>query len=161
MSKPYVAPVAKSIYFDPDNSPDCDLESEDIQDVIEELCEKVSVSASPGFSFGSGGNVGSGSWLSNETVPSNISGRYVYINNAIVEEVFVSSQNIGTFTLGVYHHEGDETNLTKLGDVTVINSRGASFQVSWAVPLGTQLATMIEDGAVKNPVAGLQLSGTK
>lgn len=154
-----------SVDYDPDF---LDLENENTGDglkddravLFRDLNELVANSASPGFSFGRGGNVAGGGWLANETVPSNISGRYVYINNAIIEKVFVSSQEVGTYTVGIYWHDGDEVNLTKLGEVTVTEARGGAFTVHWPVPVDTQLACVVEAGAIKNPVAGLQLSGT-
>ena len=130
------------------------------QGAIEEINNKVLTSASPGFSFGRSGKIPSGTWLLNETVPSNISGRYVYINDAVVERIFVSNQDVTTFDISAYYHEGDEVNLTLLGTKTVTTSRGGSFDVSWAVPFGKQIALRITAGAPKNAVAGLELSGT-
>jgi len=136
------------------------LVAEDVQAAIDEVSNDVNTSASPGFSFGRASNVNAGTWLQNETVPSNKSGRYVYINNAVVERVFVSSENVDTFDIQVYYHDGDEVNLTLLGTVSVISARGGEFTVSWAVPSDKQLAIKLSSGAARNVVAGLELSGT-
>jgi len=134
--------------------------STETQGAIEEVSNKVLTSASPGFSFGRSGNIPSGGWLNNETVPSNISGRFVYIYSAVITKIFVSNQDVNTFDIAAYYHDGDEGNLTFLGRQTVTTARGGSFIVSWAVPNGKQIATRIENGSAKNAVAGLELSGT-
>lgn len=137
-----------------------DLVSDNVQDVIEEINGVVSTSASPGFSFGRASNVNSGTWLQNETVPSNKAGRYVYITSAIVERVFVANENSSTFDVSVYYHYGDEAGLTLLGSVSVVSNTGGEFVVSWSVPTGSQLAMRVTSGAARNMVAGLELSGT-
>lgn len=149
--------VAEEIPFDPDNG---DLISEDVQSAIDELAENVATSASPGFSFGRSGNVSNNTWLNCEGVPSNRAGRYVYINNAEVTRVFVSNEDINTFDVRVYTHDGDQINLTTLGTVSVVSSRGGEFTVSYPVPTGKQLALRVVNGSAKNAVAGLELKGT-
>jgi len=134
--------------------------SEETQSAIEEVDNKVNTSASPGFGFGKGGNVASGAYLLCEGVPSNIAGRYVYINNAVVTRVFISVQNSDTFDIEVYWHEGDETNITSLGTVSVIASTGGEFSVNWPVGSAKQLAMRIVNGSAKNAVGGLELEGT-
>lgn len=149
--------------FDPDNDPACDLVKETTQEVIEELCQKVSTSASPGFGFGKGGNITNGSYLNCEGVPSNISGRYVYISNAIITRVFISVQLATTFDIELYSHDGNETNLTLLGSVTVGSptpSTGGELTINLPVATKKQLAFKITNGSCKNAVAGLELQGT-
>ena len=150
-------PVAEQIPYD--NS-DCNLVAEDVKSGIDEICNKVSTSASPGFGFGKGGNVTANAYLECETVPSNISGRYVYINNAVVTRVFISVQLAETFDLEVFYHDGNELNITSLGTVSIVTSTGGEFTVSWPVPTGKQLAMKIINGAAKNMVGGLELQGT-
>jgi len=145
--------VAESTHFD--NSTN-GFTSSNVQGAIEE----IGASASPGFSFGRSGNLGpSIVWLSCESVPSNKAGRYVYIQNAVVVRVFVSNEDISTFTMEVLYHEGNEVNLTSLGTVTITGSRGGEFPVSWTVPTNTQLAVRLISGSAKNIVAGLELKG--
>jgi hypothetical protein len=147
--------VADSIPFDNDTN---GFVAEDVQAAIEEAGDAAS--ASPGFSFGRSGNIPKNTWLSNETVPSNKAGRFVYINNAVITRVFLSSEDVDTYDVQVYHHLGDEVNLTLVGTVSVVSARGDTFPVNWAVPTGTQLAIKVSDGSAKNLIAGLQLSGS-
>jgi len=157
MSRDRFQQTAESTPYD--NS-DCDLVAEDVKSGLDELCNVVNTSASPGFSFGKASNVNNGSWLQCETVPSNKAGRYVYINNAVVTRVFISSETISTYDIEVYSHEGDSVNLTLLGTVSIVAVRGDEFSVSWSVTTGTQLALKLVNGSGKNLVAGLELQGT-
>ena len=152
MSKITVTPVAKSVPFD--NSVNGFVSTE-VQSAIEE----VQSSASPGFGFGRSGNSPSGTYLQNESVASNVTGRYVYINNAVVKRVFVGNEVSSTFTITVYAHDGNLINVVTLGSVTVTAATGGDFTVNWAVASGKQLAIRITSGSVKNIVAGLELSG--
>lgn len=149
--------VATGVPFDNSSN---GFTSTDVQGAIEELTNAVLTSASPGFSFGRSGNLPAGTWLSCETVPSNASGRYVYINSAYIKRVFVSNELTNTFDISVYYHYGNEAGLTLLGTVSIVSALGGAFSVNWAVPTGSQIAIQISTGSAKNAVAGLELSGT-
>ena len=148
---------AINVFFDKTGS---NILSEDTESAIKEVASAVLTSASPGFSFGRGGTLPVNSWLACEGVPSNITGRLVYIAEARVTQVFVGNENPATFSVGVYAHDGDETNLVLLGIVDVIDKRGESFTVDWPVATGKYLAVKTTLGSVKNIVAGLSLAGT-
>ena len=150
-------PVAGAVPFDNATN---GFVSQDTQAAIEELQTALTVSASPGFSFGRSGNIPANTWLNNETVPSNKAGRFVYISDAAVTKVFVSSEEIDTYDVEVYWHEGDEVNLTLMGTVSIVSSRGGAFTVNFPVPTSKQLALKVVNGSAKNIIAGLQLRGT-
>ena len=137
-----------------------ELLSTDVKNVIDEISNTVSTSASPGFSFGRASNVNAGTFLNVEGVPSNKAGRWVYITNAIVTRVFVSNEQQATFDVQVYSHIGNGLSLTLLGTVSVINSYGASFEVNFPVSTDTQLALKVSSGSARNVVAGLELQGS-
>jgi len=146
-----------------DNTITGELTSDDTQGAIDEISQTVASSASPGFGFGKNGNITNGSYLNCEGVPSNISGRYVYISNAIITRVFISVQLATTFDIELYSHDGNETNLTLLGSVTVGSpnpSTGGELTVNIPVSSQKQLALRIRNGSCKNAVAGLELQGT-
>jgi len=149
--------VARQIFYD--NS-DSGLTAEDVKSGIDEVANLVNVSASPGFSFGRSSNVNANTWLQCETVPSNKSGRYVYISNATVTEVFVSNENQDTFDLEVYSNDKGGLGLVLLGTVNIVSSYGGAFSVNWTVVTGTELAIKLVNGSGKNIVAGLELAGT-
>lgn len=160
MRKFNVTPVANSVPFDNTSN---GFIADNVQTAIEELNTSVLTSASPGFSFGRSGNVTAGTYLQCESVPSNISGRWVYINDAVVTRVFVSNETTTTYKLQVYSHDGNEANLTSLGTVTVTAAKGASFTVYWPVATNKQIAVRLaadSPNAAKNVVCGLELSGT-
>lgn len=150
--------TAANTFFD--NTLTTELTSDDMQGAIDEISNIVSTSASPGFSFGRASNVNNGTWLNVEGVPSNKAGRWVYINDAIVTKVFVSNEQLTTFDLDVYSHDGDGINLTLLGTISVVNSRGDSFDVNFPVATDKQLALRLSSGSARNIVAGLELQGT-
>lgn len=156
MSGPFVSNVARAVPFDNSSN---GFSSTDTQSAIEE----IGSSASPGFSFGRSGNATAGTYLQNETVPSNVSGRWVFINNPVVKKVFVTNENITTFKIEVLYHDGNESGLTSLGTVTVTSAKGGYFDVNWSVPINKQLAIRIatdSPNSAKNVVCGLQLSGS-
>lgn len=160
MPAPFTTPVAKSVPFD--NSSNGFI-STDTQAAIEEIANDVAVSASPGFSYGRSGNVTAGAYLQCETVPSNVSGRWVYLNSAYVTKVYITNENTTTYKIEALYHDGNETNLTSLGTVTVTSAKGGAFSVNWSVPVNKQIAIRLATDTpnnAKNIVCGLQLDGT-
>jgi len=145
--------------FDPDNDPDCGFISENVQEVIEELCHQVDTSASPGFTWGASGNIPSNTWLLNDTVPSNKSGRAIFLTGATLEQIFVRVENVTTVGVGVYEHDG--TTYTLLTTVNLVATRTGDFSIaSIALTTGKELAMRIESGSAKNPVVGCVLKGS-
>ncbi len=131
-----------------------------VQAAIDYLAGQSASSASPGFSFGRAGLVNAGTYLQCESVPSNVSGRWVFINSAVIEEVFVSNELNTTYTLEFYYHDGNSINETLLGSVTVSAAYGNRFSVNWAVPSNKQLSAKVSANSAKNIVCGLSLRGT-
>ena len=160
MPAPYITPVALSVPFDNSSN---GFTSATVQGAIEELKNSATTTASPGFSFGRSGVSGSGTYLQNETVPSNISGRWVYLHGASIAQVYISNELITTYTMEVLYHDGNGINTVSLGTVTVNSSRGSSFTVSWPVPINKQLAVRVATSSANSPkniVCGLQLLGS-
>ena len=152
----YIPPQAEDVEFDPSN---CEaITSDDVQGAIEDLCEKVDTSASPGFTFGRSGNITANTWLLNDTVPSNKAGRTIFLNNATLESVFVSNESPNTFDLEIWEHNGTTFNL--LTTVSISAARNATFSAgSLSLTTGYELAVKVVNGSGKNITAGLLLSG--
>ena len=128
--------VASSVPFDNESN---GFSSTDVQGAIEE----IGASASPGFSFGRS-SANSGTWLNRVgEIPSNRTGVTIGINSPVVVNVFTSSENVETYTVGIYEHDGDSINLTLLGTVSVTSARGGLFDVNFATTKGKQLAVRI------------------
>lgn len=156
--KDYLNPNAESVPFDGTGT---DLLSTEVGPAIRELAETVGVSASPGFQFGRSGNLPSNTWLGVVGgVPSNKAGITVALSNPIITQIFVASEEIDTYDVEVFEHEGNEVNLTSLGTVSIVASRSGSFSVSFSVTSGRQLACKIINGSAKNCNVGLQLQGS-
>lgn len=150
-------PDAIDIDFDPTGS---DLVSTNVEDAIKETTSLTQVSASPGFTWGRSGNIPSNTWLLNDTVPSNKAGRTVALAGPEVTNVFVANEDINTFDIEIFEHQGDEVGLTSLGTVNIVSARSADFVVSFPATKGRQIAIKLSSGSAKNCVVGLQLKGS-
>jgi len=129
--------------------------------LIEEISDqKVAVSASPGFTWGRSGNISNGTYLLNDTVPSNITGRRVPISSGIIATVFVDTEEISTFEIVIFKHPSP---FTTLAVVPVVSSKGGTFILNDPLPQvfsGDVLGIQIINGSCKNPVIGLIIRGT-
>lgn len=146
--------VARGVPFD--NS-DNDFEATNVQDALEE----IGAAASPGFSFGRR-SANDGTWLNRvDRIPSNRTGVTIGIQNPVVTQVFVSNENIETYTIGIYEHDGDSINLVQLGTVSVTGSRGDNFSVNFPTSTNKQLAVRVETvvGALQNIGVDIILTG--
>ena len=151
-------PTSEQVYYD---NADCDLVAEDVKSALDELCDRVATSASPGFGFGRSGNVSAGTWLLRTgSVPSNKTGVAMAITDPVVVLVSVGNEDISTFDIEIYEHEGSEINLTLLGTVSIISARTAFFSVNYSGTTGKQIAVKLSSGSAKNPGVDLQLSGS-
>ena len=148
---------AENVTFDPTAT---DFISDNVQGVIEELEDKVGVSASPGFSWGRSGNLSLNTWLQNDGVASNRAGRTVNLIDPVITAYSIANEDINTFDISFYEHEGDSINLVLIGTITVVSSRSQSGFINFAITEGKQLAVRVTSGSAKNVVVGLNLSGT-
>lgn len=154
MAKAKMTPVAKSIPFDNENN---EFNSTDVQGAIEE----IGASASPGFSFGRSSAV-SGTWLNRVgEIPSNRTGVTVGITSPVVRQVFVSCENVETFTIGIYSHDGDSINLQLLGSVDIVSNRVGVFLVNFPTTTLKQIAARVitASGVVQNLGVDVILTG--
>ena len=152
-------PVASSIPFD--NSTNGFL-SEDTQAAIEEVRNAVDSSASPGFSFSKSGTVTKGSYLSNETVPSNLSGRLMFLISPVIANVFISQEDPLICKYEVYEHQGAGIGMTLIGSITTTASRSYSQAVMWMPTTNRQIAMRLASdspNANKNVVTGILVYG--
>jgi hypothetical protein len=120
---------------------------------------QLAVSASPGFTWGRSGNVTNSTWLLNDTVPSNKAGRTVSLSAPSITQVFVASEDVDTYDINIYEHEGAEVNLTLLTTVNIVAARTATFNIDVPMTSGRQLAVRVVNGSAKNIVVGTQLAG--
>lgn len=146
-------PVARQVPFD--NSTN-GFTAINTQSAIEEIQASAIVSASVTFTWGRSGVTVSGTWLLNESVPSNKAGRANVLNATQVVKFFSASEDLDTYTLELYEHEGDEIGLTLIHTLTVTASRtGNSGTISAAITSGKQLAIKLATGTARNIVCGI------
>lgn len=144
----------------PFNNTGTDLISTETGPAIRELAAAVGASASPGFSFGRSSNVNVNTWLlTTGSVPSNKAGITVALNNPEITQIYIANEDISTFDISIYEHEGDEINLTLLDTVSVVSKRSDTFDLAVSVTSGRQLAARVTSGSAKNVNVGLQLKG--
>lgn len=152
-----IGPVAGSVPFD--NSTN-GFTSTDTQAAIEEVKGLISTSASPGFTWGRSGNVGTNTWLQNDSVPSNTAGRLIGLASGKIEQAFLANEGVSTYSLEIYEHDG--TTFTLL--TTVTNTAAVSSFVDFVTPIsittGKMIGVKVSSGSAKNIVFALVLSGT-
>lgn len=149
----YFVQVARSIFFD--NSTN-GFTSDNVQEAIEE----IGASASPGFSFGRSSTTGAGTWLLRVgSIPSNKTGIPLGIGSPVITNIQVGNENISTFDIEIYEHEGNEVNLTLLTTVSIVSARTGIFSVSVAATSGRQLAAKVSSGTGKNIGVDIILKG--
>ena len=153
-----IYPVARAVPYD---NTDCTLVAEDVKSALDELCVNASVSASPGLLYSRSGNITPNSWLKFGLVPSNTSGYTVFLYNAEIIRVFVANEDLDTFDVSVYTHDGKAINLALEGSVSMNGTaRSTTFTTSIALAKDKQVAIRVRNGVSKNTVVGLLMRGT-
>lgn len=110
--------------------------------------------------FSRNGSVQAGTWLQNESIPSNITGSFISMTNPVINKIFVHNENSGNFSLEIYQHDGKLVNNTLVSSINISSSTGGVISVSIPVTQGKQLAMILSSGTVKNVVAGLEIAGS-
>ncbi len=118
----------------------------------------LGVAASPGFTWGRKGTVDPGTYLQNDDVPSNVTGRLVTFTDPTIRKILVTNGSVSTFTLQIQEHDG--VTYTNLTTVTVTAARGSVANVTVPVTSGKQLAVKLISGQANNPVVGIILDGS-
>lgn len=149
-------PVAQEVPFDNENN---DFQSDNVQDAIEE----AGASVSSGFTWGKRGNLTSNEWLLNDDVSSNKSGRPVGTSSKVAQ-ITVANEKVVSFTIGIYEHDGNSSNLSLLVSVTVSPAATTDDfdETDFGVvnlTKGKQLAVKVISGSPKNLIVNLQAKG--
>lgn len=118
----------------------------------------LGVAASPGFTWGRKGTANVGTYLQNDDVPSNVTGRLITFTDPVIRKILVTNGAVNTFTITVQEHDG--VTYTNLTTVTVTADREAVANVNVPVTSGKQLAVKITAGTANNPVVGIILDGS-
>lgn len=146
---------AEETFFDDSTA---GLDADDVQTAIENISAGAGTGASPGFSFGRSGNTPSGTYLQNETVPSNVTGRPIDLDTGKIIQIVVSNQNINTFTIEIEEHDG--TTYTSLGTYSLVSERSKKFTgLSVNLTSGKELAAKVSSGSCKNPIVTVYVKG--
>ena len=149
---------AENIYY---NNSDSGLIADNVKDAIDELSATASVSASPGFTWGRSGNISSGSYLLNDTVPSNTTGRVIPLQSGTIEQVFIAIEIATTASFDIQKRVSGSW--VTQSTVTITSSRIATINTSVAVALNDEIAIRVSPTTAnnpKNPVLGVIIKGT-
>lgn len=131
--------------------------------IIEEIVKQISgVSASPGFTWGRSGNLPDQTFLLNDTVPCNTSGRQVPVQSGQITTVFVVAEDPGTYDVRIFKHPSP---FTTMATVSMIPAYGRAKTFSLPSPLPSvtsadELGAQIINGSAKNAVVGCIIRGT-
>jgi len=154
----YKSPVSRSIPYD--DTIQVPLSgTENVQDILDWIKNRIAISASPGFTWGRSGNVVSGTWLQNDTVPSNTTGRQIGLTDAKIERVFLANEGVSTYSLEIYEHDGTTFTLLTTVVNTAVNVSYVDLMPPIAVTTGKMLAVKLSAGSAKNIVFCAVLSG--
>ena len=151
-----ITPVAVSVPFDNATN---GFVSTDVQAAIEELASTAA--ASPGFTWGYKGVVTPGTYLENDGVPSNVSGRSVPLTTGYIAEVFILNEYTTTYSIDIQKRVGAV--YTTVQTVTVTAARGDVFSVNVAVVKKDELCIRISPASANSPKnidVGIIIKGT-
>lgn len=130
------------------------------QEAIDALCGQLSVSASPGFTYGRSGPVGVGTYMLADGVSSNRAGRLVSFTSPKLMKVEVAGPVVDTYELEVFEHDGNLTNEVTLLTVVVTAASSGSVDVDTAITSGKRLGVRCSSGSTSDINVGLFLSGS-
>jgi hypothetical protein len=134
---------------------------DNVQEFLEYLLTLVGLSASPGFTWGRSGNIVAGAWLLNDTVPSDRTGRTVFIYNGEAVQLFTSNEDISTYQLGLYEFDKNTSTYTQIAVIDVTNEYSNEVDLTDVyVTKGLELGIKVESGSGKNITCGVLMKGT-
>jgi len=152
------SPHSESVPFEPEDS---GLVSDLTGPAIRELSDRVDTSASPGFTWGRSGNVPPGSYLNQEGVPSNTTGRLVPLTSGYIATIFAACEEPTTATIEIQRRDG--STFTAIASVTLTAERKRTVNLvegASPVSLNDELAAFVSSGSVKNPGIGIVIKGS-
>lgn len=128
-----------------------------------ELARSAAVTASPGYTWGKSGSLNKGDYLLNDTVPSNLAGRPIFLYNAELIAVYGVSELAKTFELEVYEHDSVTFVLKYTISFTAQRLKFENIAVPVPMTNGKEMAIRIGTGSLerpKNMTAGIIMRGT-
>lgn len=148
-------PLASEVSYDNTSS---GLTADNVQAALDEVGNTAAVSASPGFTWGGSGTKNAGTYLLNDTVPSNLSGRSVPLASGVISSVFVALSEAGTVELVIQKRSGGS--FVTIGSIALTAERvKIDATLNAAVTYGDELAVKIESGSCKDPIVGIVIKG--
>lgn len=119
----------------------------------------VSASASPGFSWGRSGAIPTNTYLLNDSVPSNVTGRVVPLTTGTIKKAVIACGTSSTFDVKIQRRSG--ASFVDLATVSVSAARTKVQTLSVSVSSGDELAILVSSGSTDNLVVSLIMVGTE
>lgn len=118
----------------------------------------VAAFASPGFTWGRQGAIPSDTYLLNDSVPSNVTGRVIPMTAGTIKKIFIANGAVNTFDVKVQRRSG--VSFVDLFTTSVVAARTLTTSASQSVSAGDELALIISSGSCSDIVVGLIIEGT-
>ena len=127
----------------------------------------VGGTSKPQYAWGRAGSNNPLQYLDNNGVPSNRSGIPFGKNNGQLIELWISNPNLADFDISLYHHEGNEFNLTLVTTKNIAATDRVKIytvaDLGQSIPNGVQMAARIaavNSGNAKDTEVFAQIIGT-
>ena len=134
---------------------------ETAEQALNYLRSQAQVTATPGYTWGASGSI-KNSYLLNETVASNKSGRLVTLSGSITSIFIVTARITDEYTLEIRRRNANGTYTTILSLIADGTSRFYAASSAVSVAAGDELAAYIKRSGKKgatNPVTGILVTG--
>lgn len=158
-------PDSENLQFEPLRNPGfggvpSPMVSVEVQSAIEEAYQRAPGSVyNLTASWGRSGATPVHSWLQNDTIPSNRTGRVIPFYNAEIVQVMVSNENANTFTIEVYEYNGTTFTLKATVTLTAERKKVVLF-TGVTLTYGNELSVKVGSGSAKNLVVSALVRGT-
>lgn len=119
----------------------------------------IAASASPGFSWGRSGALPTNTYLLNDSVPSNVTGRVVPLTTGIIKKAVIACGTASTFDVKVQKRSG--ASFVDLFTISVSAARTSVTTQTQAVVSGDELCILVSSGSTDNLVVSLIMVGTE
>lgn len=115
-----------------------------------------------GFNFGANGNTPANTYINRiGGISSNIVGLPTLISSGEIKTISVENQNVNTYGIEVYEHDGNLVNSTLLYTLNVVSDTGAqASNLTISITKGKQIAAKTITGAAQNIGVTIIAKGT-
>lgn len=152
-------PDAQDVFLDTTNLP---FEGDDVQEGFENLSFLTAVTSAPPLAWDRNGVVNQGTYLLNGSIPSNVTGRRVFLYNAELVYIYVSNSLSTTYTIDLILH--NKVTYNTIASLTTTADYGTElYYTGFPLTRGWELATRVSPTSANKPsnvVVGVLMKGS-